>query len=145
MLAVYLRHQPFCDVRADEACSSADANFDDPIGANFLGMLSFEVTDESVSHSARLLFVSSALKMYNKRRVRKIYYVVSSRCLVLSEQSISEDRSFKFSHRIHPRFVVLFSFSLVAPHSKQRASVWRVAFRFLFFLIAIQEDPRSQL
>jgi hypothetical protein len=65
-------------VRADEACSSADANFDDPIGTDFLGVLGFEVTDESVSHFARLLFVSNAPRMYIRRRVRKIYYVVSS-------------------------------------------------------------------
>jgi hypothetical protein len=60
MIVLYLSHQPFCDVRADEACSSADANFDDPIGTDFLGMLGFEVTDESVSHFDRLLLVSNA-------------------------------------------------------------------------------------
>ena len=70
------------------------------------------------------------------------------RCLVLSEQSISEDRSFKFSHRIHPRFVVLFSFFFFSlrhtPHSTQHtassSSVHRCGVSFFF-----QEDPRSQL
>ena len=79
MLVLYLSHQPFCDVRADEACPSADANFDDPIDTDFLGMLGFEVSDESVSHFAHLLFLSNAPLEYNLHRARMIYYVVSSR------------------------------------------------------------------
>lgn len=51
---LYLGHQPFRDVGADETSSSADANFDDPIGTNLLGMLGFEVTSEIVSHFAGL-------------------------------------------------------------------------------------------
>ena len=49
---LYLGHQPFRDMGADETSSTADANFDDPICTNLLGMLGFEVTREIVSHFA---------------------------------------------------------------------------------------------
>ena len=91
---------------ADETSSTADANFDDPICTNLLGMLGFEVTREIVSHFAGQVCGFMKQEKMNSI-VRKIYIL-----------AISDDRSFKISHRIHPQ--IRRSFSLLRCAARPR-------------------------
>ena len=92
---------------ADEASSSADANFDDPIGTNLLGMLGFEVTCEIVSHFAGQVCVFFKQETMNSI-VRKIYW----------QSAMIDLLKFRIASIIHPQ--IRRSFSLLRRAARPR-------------------------